>query len=535
MVVTPHPLATLAGVDALRAGGNAVDAAVAANAVLAVVYSHACGLGGDAFALVWSPKDERLLGFNGSGRAPAAISVEAIRRRGHDVMPTRGALSVTVPGAVDAWAQLVEELGRRTLADALVPAAEIAERGYVVTDRMAAGIGASQTLLLGDTRAAATFLPGGRPPPAGSVLRQPQVAASLRLIALEGRDAYYRGPIAREIVSALGAAGGVMSLDDLAEHTGDWVEPISTRYRDVEVCTTPPNSQGITALIALNVLSALADGGWHDLPADRPLPAGRFADARRIHAQAEAVKVAWDERNRLLGDPTARPVDLPTILSPDYAGTLAARLDPERAASPTQPLPAGGGTVYLAAADRSGMAVSLIESNYMGFGSGVMAGSSGIMLQNRGAYFSLEQGHANQLQPGMRTLHTLMPLMLLRGGRPWAVTGSMGGDGQAQTAVQLVNALVDDGLDPQSAVARPRWVLQAERPDAPLASLTVEADLTTEAVVEELRRLGHDVRATAPRDSVMGWAQMIRRERGDGTETFAGGADPRADSLALGY
>ena len=535
MVATPHALASLAGIDALRAGGNAVDAAVAANAVLAVVYNHACGLGGDAFALVWSPVEGRLFAFNGSGRAPASQTPELLHERGLDEVPVRGPFSVTVPGAVDAWSQIMTRFGRRTLADALLPAAEIAERGHAVTDRSAAAFAASETLLLGDARAAAALLPGGRPPPAGSVLRQPDLARTLRLLALEGSDAFYRGPVAREIVLALAEAGGVMSLDDLARHSGEWVEPERITYRDVEVCTTPPNSQGIAALIALNVLAALRERGWPALPGDAPLARGAVAAPARVHAQVEALKIAWAERDRIVADPERRPVPVAEVLSSDHARRLAQRLDPRRAQvfEPEAAYP--GGTVYLAAADAEGWTVSLIESNYMGFGSGVMAGSAGFMLQNRGASFTLDPRNPNRLEPRARPLHTLMPCMLLRGGRPWTAFGAMGGDGQPQTAVQLVNALVDDGLDPQEAVERPRWTLRTRERYGPLTSLVLESDGASAALVDELCRLGHDVSLTDPRDSIMGWAQAVRHERAGETNSLSGGADPRADSLAIGW
>lgn len=534
IVSSPHPLATLAGVDALRAGGNAVDAAIAANAVLAVVYNHACGLGGDAFALVWSPTDSRLFAFNGSGRAPAQATVELLASRGIEEMPERGPFSVTVPGAVDAWSELVTRFGRRTLADALLPAADLAERGHVVTDRSASSIAASETLLHGDRNAAATFLPDGRPPPAGSLLRQPMLGRTLRLLALEGRDAFYRGPVARQIVQSIGEAGGVMSLDDLASHAGEWAEPASIEYRDVDVCTTPPNSQGVAALIALNVLGALRERGWHDVPGDTVLGPGEVPSAARLHAQIEATKVAWAERDRLIGDPERQPWD-EGVLSAEHAHRLAERLDPKHAGTFTPEATLGGGTVYLTASDSEGWAVSLIESNYMGFGAGLMAGTSGVMLQNRGGSFSLAEGHPNRLAPRARPLHTLMPCMLMRGGRPWTAFGAMGGDGQTQTALQLVNSLVDDGLDPQAAVDRPRWVLRVRERYGPLASLVMEADGTTSQLLKELSALGHDVSVTTPRDALMGWAQITRHEQAGADATLAGGGDPRADSLSLGW
>lgn len=514
MVSTPHPAATRAGVEALRAGGTAVDAAVAANAMLAVVYGNACGLGGDAFALVWDPGEGRLHGFNGSGRSPAALTIDRVRADGHDTMPQRGPLTINVPGAVDAWAQLLERFGRRSLADALAPAAGVAEEGYELTRITAGSIAAS--LALFDEAARAVFGAAGGP---GSTLRQPLLAATLRTIAGGGRDAYYLGPIAAEISRAVQAAGGVLSAEDFAAHRGDWVEPISTTYHDHELATMPPNSQGITALIALNVLAGL------DWPAAAPM------SADRIHAQVEAIKVAWSERDRCVTDPDRGVCNPDDLLTEDHARWLRSRLDVERAHRFTPTNPPGGGTVYLCAADADGMLVSLIESNYMGFGSMVMGGSTGIMLQNRGAYFSLDPAHPNALAPSSRTLHTLMPGMLLRDGRAEVALGAMGGDGQPQTMVQVVTGLLDDGLDPQAVVSRPRWVAQATAPGEPLGPLSIEADGVDAATVAELRRRGHEVELAQPQTPLMGWAQMIRRTA-DGS--YEGGADPRADSLAAG-
>ena len=527
MVVTPHPLATTAGVDALRAGGTAVDAAVAANAMLAVVYCNACGLGGDAFALVWDPGAARLHGFNGSGRSPAGLTIDAVRAAAHERMPTRGPLPVTVPGAVDAWAQLIERFGRRSLSDAVLPAAETAENGYELTainTRSIAGF-----LPDFDDAARAVFAPDGRRPKAGDTLRQPLLAASLRAISEGGRHAYYAGPIGTEIVRAVQAAGGVMTRDDLLAHRGDWVDPISTTYQGVEVATIPPNSQGITALMALNVLELLRDDpAW---PRPRRLPADATLDPDRMHAQIEAVKVAWSERDRCVADPERGLAEPATLLSPAHARWLASRLSPDRAQRFEPANPPGGGTVYLCAADSDGMIVSLIESNYMGFGSGVMGGSTGIMLQNRGAYFSLDAAHPNALRPRSRTLHTLMPGMLLRDGRAEVAVGAMGGDGQPQTMVQLVAALVDDGLDPQAAVDRPRFVATTESLGEPIGAVQVESDGVNDMVLAELRARGHDVSPKEPRTPLVGWAQVIRREP-DGS--YSGGADPRADSVAAG-
>jgi gamma-glutamyltranspeptidase/glutathione hydrolase len=512
MVVTPHPLATEAGVEALRAGGTAVDAAVAANAMLAVVYCNACGLGGDAFALVWDPAEGELLGFNGSGRSPSALTIDAVRAAGHDEMPQRGPLTINVPGAVDAWAQLLDRFGRRSMADAVLPAAHTADDGYALTQITARAI--RTALPSFDDAARAVF---GRAGDAGDRFRQPLLAATLRAIADGGRDAYYTGPIGAEIVRAVRAAGGTLDAGDLAAHRGDWVQPISTTYHGVDVATIPPNSQGITALIALNVLAQLE---W---------PMGQEQSAEHLHAQIEAVKVAWSERDRCIADPERELADPSVLLSQAHARWLASRLSPAEAHRFMPTNPRGGGTVYLCAADAGGMMVSLIESNYMGFGSGIMGGSTGIMLQNRGAYFSLDPSHPNALAPHARTLHTLMPGMLLRDGVAEVALGAMGGDGQPQTMVQLVTGLIDDGLDPQSVVDRPRWVAQTTGPFTPLGAVRIEADAVDPSVVEALRALGHAVELVEPRTPLMGWAQMIRRLP-DGM--YEGGADPRADSLA---
>lgn len=527
IVVTPHPLATQAGLEALRAGGNAVDAAVAANAVLAVVYCHSCGLGGDAFALVWWPPDRQLLAFNGSGRAPADLTIELVRGRGHVEMPARGPLPITVPGAVDAWAQLIERFGRRTLADALEPAARIADGGHALTALSAASLARSLEFIDGPARG--VFAPDGRPLQPGDRLRQPMLAATLRRIGAEGAEPFYRGDMGAEIARAVHAADGVLSSADLAEHRGEWVAPIWAPYRGVEVATAPPNSQGVTALIALRVLEALGEAGWEDLPGKVRIGAGEGLRADRMHAQLEALKVAWSERDRCVGDPERALCDVSELLTPAHAAGLAGRLDAKRAGRYAPQSPAGGGTVYLCTADADGCMVSLIQSNWMGIGSGIVGGSTGVMLQNRGNYFSLDPAHPNHLAPRARTLHTLTPMMVLREGRPWMALGSMGGDGQPQFMVQLINALVDDGLEPQAAVDRPRFVAEVEARGEPLRTVSVEEDGVTPALLAGLRDRGHEVREIPARTPAVGWAQVIRREP-DGS--YTGGADPRADSLA---
>jgi gamma-glutamyltranspeptidase/glutathione hydrolase len=528
IVVSPHPAASEAGAAVLRAGGNAVDAAIAANAVLAVVYCHSCGLGGDAFALVWHPTDRRLYGYNGSGRAPACLSADLIKARGFAEVPARGPLPITVPGAVDAWQQLASRFGTQSFGDLFADAIRVAEDGTALTALSARRIADSAEFLNASARE--VFLEHGAPK-AGDVLRQPLLARTLRALADDGGRSFYKGDLAAEIVRAVGDAGGVLSREDLRSHRGEWVDPIEVTYQGARVATMPPNSQGITALIALNVLGALDPREWADLPASARLPAGAALPPGRVHAQVEALKAAWEDRDRCIGDPDQMDCVVQDLLSVEHASDLAGRLDPRRAARFSPRTPPGGGTVYLTAADRGGMVVGLIQSNWMGFGSGVMGGTTGVMLHNRGNYFELAPSRPNSLAPGVRPLHTLSPVMLLREDTPFASLGAMGGDGQPQFMVQLINALVDDKLDPQQAVDRPRWIVAPAGRGQPLRDVSIERDGVDAADLAALQDLGHRVTATEPRSSAVGWAQIITCEPNGG---YSAGADPRADSLAVG-
>ena len=513
MVATPHPLATAAGVEALRAGGTAVDAAVAANAMLAVVYCNACGLGGDAFALVWDPGEGRLHGFNGSGRSPAAVTIDAVRAAGHETMPQRGPLTIDVPGAVDAWLQLLDRFGRRSLADALSPAARTAEDGYELTDITARAI--HTALPTFDETARAVFGSAGGP---GDTFRQPLLAATLRAIADGGREAYYGGPIGEEIARAIQMAGGVMTADDIAAHRGNWVEPISTTYAGVEVATIPPNSQGITALMAFNVLSAL------DWPMNSPI--------ERLHAQIEAIKVAWSERDRCVADPDRGRADPSVLLSPEHAQWLASRLSPERAHRYTPTNPPGGGTVYLCAADarRDDGQPDRVELH-------------GLRLGDHGR---VDRDHAPEprrlLQPG--------PLASERVGAAvahaahadagdaaarWTRGGRARRDGRRRPAA-------DDGpardrvarrrarCRRRSSTGRAGWSPR-KHPGNHSGRCVSSRTAGMLATVEALEALGHEATLIEPRTPATGWAQVIRRLP-DGS--YEGGADPRADSRAAG-
>lgn len=520
-MATPHYLASVAGLRTLQAGGNAVDAAIAANAVLTVVYPHMCSLGGDAFFLIAEPGTGALHALNGSGRSAAAASIDAVREAGHTTMPSRGAWAVTVPGAVHAWELVLERFGTFGFADLLQPAIAYAERGFPVSPGLSAAIAKERWLLEQQEAAAQQFLPGGKVPAAGDVLRQPDLAASLRLLAGRGADAFYRGAIGEAIIATLQKQGAPMTMDDLAAHRSDWVEPIRTTYRDVELVELPPNTQGATALQMANIMEGFDVAGMgHNT-------------ATLIHHGVEAKKLAFLDRDRYITDPEFFDVPVDRLISKEYAAELRQRIDPNRAWMEPDDPPGGGDTIYLCVVDRDGMAVSLIQSIFQGFGSGLVAEGTGIILLNRGFSFSLDADAANRLEPGKRPMHTLIPAMILRDGQPSVVLGTMGGHGQAQTHLQLLMNLVDFGMEPQAAIEAPRWVSGRGAPDDPLHVLNLEPEVGAE-VLAQLRGLGHrDAKFTESFSSAMGHAQMIAidRERG----VLKGAADPRADGYALGW
>ena len=506
MACTSQPLATLAAVETLRAGGNAVDAAVCAAAMLGVVEPFMTGVGGDCFMLIWDARTEELHGLNGSGRAPRAATREALLERGHQRMPMHGMLAVTVPGAVDAWCAALARFGRRTLAEALAPAIAYATDGFAVSE-IIAGQWAFAAMMLQSDDGRRAFTIDGRPPRVGEVMRLPELAGTLRQLAAGGRDAFYGGELAAAIADCSRSHGGLLDEADLAAHTSTWVEPISTDYRGIEVCELPPNGQGLTALLALNILEAF------DL-------AGAPADAR-AHLQIEAVKLAFADRNRWIADPEQARVPVRALLDKAYAQGRAALIRPDaalkRIASGTLP---ATDTVYLTTADADGNVVSLINSLYLAFGSGMVAGRTGIALQNRGFGFSLDPDHPNCIAPGKRPFHTIIPAMLLRDGRPLLSFGVMGGDMQAQGHVQMVSQLVDGDDNIQEAIERPRFnYLDGDR-------VALEAALAAEAG-DGLRRRGHVVEdeAAALVHGGFGGAQAIAIDAAAGV--YWGGSDPR--------
>ena len=533
-VVAPHHLASSAGAAILRAGGSAVDAAIATNAVLAVVMPSGCGIGGDAFWLIWDAASGQQLALNGSGRSPAGVDAASLRAAGHRTIPLRGPLAITVPGAVRSWGEAYRRFGRLSRDAILAPAIELAQDGFPAWGGFIARVEATVPAVVEAIGPEAGFFevyrPQGRPWRAGERVRLPALAATLATLAREGFDAFYDGDLAARQARSLAAVGSAIDAADLVANRADWGEPISIDYRGTRVTTHPPNSSGLVALEILAILGQL------EAPARAAFGPDGVTDPAWIHAGIEAAKLAMADRDAHLTDPAFREIPVDRLIDPGYARELAGRIDPHRAARPTASgNPRGGGTVYVAAVDVQGNAVSLIESNYLGFGSGVVDPATGIHYQNRGSYFSLDPDHPNVLKPGKRTLHTLLPGMLFRPGRvePWVVAGSMGADAQPQVHAQLVSALVDGGVDIQTAVTAPRWYVQPAAHFAPPTEVWLESRHRA-GVAETLQALGHPVTLAAAFDSNLGHEHAI--ELVDGGPATPGGSlaattDPRSAGL----
>jgi gamma-glutamyltranspeptidase / glutathione hydrolase len=530
-VVAPHHLATAAGLAILRGGGHAVDAAIATNAALAVVMPNACGIGGDAFWLVWSERDARLTALNGSGRSGRAASASALRDRGLVRIPRRGPLSVTVPGAVRSWADAHARFGRLPMADVLAPAIALASGGFPAWDGFIDAVERSAQLAhdagVGDGFER-LFRPEGQPRRAGERVTMPALGATLSRLAAVGLADFYEGEIAERQARALSKAGTAIGRDDLRDHVSTWGDPISVDYRGTTVATHPPNSSGIVALELLSIL------GRFEPPAPGAFGRNGVGDAGWIHRGIEAAKLAMADRDVHLCDPEHRRVPVEELLSDRHLADLVSRIDRAHAApAPAAAVPRGGGTIYLAVVDAEGNAVSLIESNYSGFGSLVVDLATGIHYQNRGSFFSLQPGSANELAPGKRPLHTLIPAILLRGGRPWVVTGSMGGDAQPQILAQVVSALVDGGVDVATATAAPRWFVEPGDHFEPPVEVRAEPRFRP-GVLEALEDLGHPVTRVAEFDGRLGHAHAIELVDGGPSApagSIAAATDPRSAGL----
>ena len=514
-VATSQPLAAQAGLRILFQGGNAADAAVATAAVLNVVEPVSTGIGGDMFALIWDGATVHAL--NGSGRSPAAMSLDLLRERRLNEVPYLGPLAISVPGTVDGWSQVIQRFGRLSLAEVLAPAIDYAENGFPVSPLIAAGW-AKQVDKLKEYSGpdGGGYLVDGRAPRAGEVWTQPALARALRAVAEGGPDAFYRGPIAEAIARTVQAAEGVLTTDDLAAHTSTWVDPISYEYRGVRVYETPPNGQGLAALVALNVLE-----GWD-------LDALGFGSVEALHLMAEAMKIGWADALAYVADPDFAPAPLTDLLDPVYGARRRGDVSRERA-SQYQPrgFAAASDTVYLTAVDADRMAVSFINSNFAGIGSGLIVRDWGIALQNRGSLFSTDPTHPNVLAPRKRPYQTIIPAMATRDGQCWLSFGVMGGYMQPQGHVQVIANLVDFGMDVQTALDAPRWSVNHLSGDVKL-----EAGLGGQR--EALARLGHVVSVAPPEAfAEFGGGQIILIDPDTGM--LHAGSEPRKDGCAVGY
>ncbi len=518
MVATSQPLASQAGLRILQQGGNAVDAAIAMAAALTVVEPTSNGIGGDAFALVWIK--DKLHGLNASGLSPQAISADKVRAAGESEMPTYGWTPVTVPGAPSAWAALNERWGQLSLLECLTPAIEYAENGYPLSPTLAKNWGKAAVKFAKLKRESEQgevfdewlkiFTSNGRAPELGDVWRSPDHAASLRAIGETNAKAFYQGELAKKIAEASKQAGGYLAYEDLAEHQVEWVEPVKTDYRGYDVWEIPPNGQGMIALMALNIM--------------KQFDAVKHNDAENMHKQIEAMKLAFADGLHYITDERDMKVSTESLLCDQYAAQRAALITCY-AQQHCPGEPKASGTVYLATADNQGNMVSFIQSNYMGFGSGVVVPGTGIGLQNRGHTFSLDETHVNYLQPRKRTYHTIIPGFISQGGKAVGPFGVMGGFMQPQGHMQVAMNLIDFELNPQSALDAPRWQwLKGNQ-------VTVEQEMPAH-IVQSLQAFGHDV-TIAPDRGSFGRGQAILRD--PDSQVLVGGTESRTDGAVVGY
>jgi gamma-glutamyltranspeptidase/glutathione hydrolase len=509
MAATSHPLATLAAIDMLRAGGNAADAAIAASAALCVIEPESTGIGGDCYCLVSQP-GKPVWGYNGSGRSGATASDEALRAKGMEAIGMTSVHAVTVPGAVDAWEAILKAHGRFDLARALQPAIKYAEHGFPVSQRVAWDWGRHVAKLKADPGATMHYLFDGKAPKEGDVVRLPALARTLKTIAAQGARAFYEGEIAEDMAATVSARGSFLTVEDFVKHRGDVVTPISSNYRGLDLVEIPPNGQGITALIMLNILENF------DLAALDPLGPERF------HLVLETARLAYAVRDSHVADAAYMRVAVADLLDKGFAKKLASRIDLKRRAKlPAAPTP-GNDTIYFSVVDRDRMAVSFINSLYSNFGTGICTEKTGILLTNRGACFTLAAGHPNTFGPAKRPLHTIIPALAMREGRCDMSFGVMGAHFQPMGHVQIVLNTRDYGMDVQQAIDMPRFFFEDEQ--------TVVERATPAATIDGLKQRGHNV---AMAQTPWGGSQIVKIDWDRGV--LIGGSDPRKDGCALGY
>jgi len=525
MAATSQPLATQVALDILKAGGSAVDAAIAANATLGLMEPTGCGIGGDLFAIVWDAKNGELSGLNASGRSPQLLTLEHFENEGLESVPYLGPLAVSVPGAVDGWFELHAKYGRLPMSELLAPAIAYANEGFPLSEIIADGWASNA-----ETRAEypgfkETYMPNGKAPAKGEIFKNPRLANTYRQIAEGGRDAFYKGEIARKVDSYMTEHGGFLRYDDLAAHKSEWIAPVSTNYRGYDVFELPPNGQGIAALQLLNLLEGY------------DLKSMGYGSAEYIHTLVEAKKVVYEDRAKFYADPDFYDAPVARLISKEYADERRKLIDSGKAADT---YPAGdamletGDTIYMTVADSDGNMISLIQSNYGGMGSGMTPGDLGFMLQNRGALFSLQEGHANVIEPGKRPFHTIIPAFVMKDGKPFMSFGVMGGSIQPQGHVEILVNVIDFGMNIQEAgdAARIRHTGSSQPTDEIMTDggvVYMESGIG-EDVREQLRQRGHNV-AT---DSIdYGGYQAIRRDNEEGV--YYGASESRKDGQAAGY
>jgi len=534
MVSSPHYLASASGLDVLRRGGSAVDAVIAVNATLCAVYPHMTGVGGDGFWLIAGPDTNGVQALHAAGPAAKAATRDYYRKRGcTEQIPERGALAVlTMPGAVDGWRLAHERHGRLPWADLLADAIAYARDGVAVSRSLADWLAADVDILRQYPQTARIYLPEGSPQREGARLVQADLARTLEQIAnLGARAGFYESDLARRICDPLAADGSPLRVEDFAGYHAKWVEPISTSYRGHDVVQMPPSTQGFAALQIMNLLDGFDVASWGEGTADY------------YHHVVEAVKVAFADRDEWLSDPDFVRIPLDKLLSKDYAAERRRLIGSARALSGDAIRPGlrygpdfdrrapGGDTVYLCATDADGLVVSNIQSIYHDFGSAVVAGDTGVTMQNRGCFFSLDDRHPNRLEPGKTTFHTIIPAMLLKDGAPVLAYGTMGGEGQPQTQAALLTRLIDFGFDVQQAIEAPRWLMGRTWGTA-TSSLVLESRISDETIRDLVLR-GHPVTVAPSWEGTVGHAQAIRIDRVTGF--FEGGADPRGDGVAIGF
>ena len=525
MAATSQPLATQIALDILKAGGSAADAAIAANAALGLMEPTGCGIGGDFFAIVWDASKQELTGLNASGRSPKSLDLQYFKDQGLDSIPPRGPLPVSVPGTVDGWFELHAKYGRLPMDEVLAPAITYASNGFPVSEYIAYGWALNAENLKEFPGFADTFMPDGKSPAKGQLFKNPRLANTYQTIANEGRDAFYKGEIAKKIDSYMTEHGGFLRYEDLAAHRSEWVTPVSTNYRGYDVYELPPNGQGIAALQLLNILEGF------------DIKSMGFGSAEYIHTFVEAKKIAFEDRAKFYADTDFVDVPVDTLISKEYAAERRKLIDSSKAAmsyAAGDALLEAGDTIYLTVADKDGNMVSLIQSNYRGMGSGMTPGDLGFVLQDRGELFSLTEGHANVFEPGKRPFHTIIPSFIMKDGKPWISFGLMGGAMQPQGHAQIVINMIDFGMGLQAAgdAARIRHSGSSQPTGSQMTSGGVVHLETTfsEATRDALEKMGHTLGES---DGGFGGYQAIMWDEDQGV--YYGASESRKDGHAAGY